>query len=494
MDLLCNVPFVCVLLPLIAGIACAVLPRRGAKLLCFLTVLVLTAANAFSFFRFFSGAGPFTYPMGHFPGPWGNELRSGLLESTLALCLCLTAFLSLWAGSGKAGVHIPRGKQGLYYSVVCLAAASVNALIYTNDIFTGYVFIEISTIAAGALILSRQDGQCLSGCARYLVMNLVGSGLCLMGIAMLYGQTGHLNIDSLRLSLRPLAQSHPLPLSLRTVIVLLTVGLGIKSGLFPFHSWIPDAYSYSTPASGALLSSFISKGYIFLLVKIVVRVFGLDMIRSSGICPVIFFFGAAGIIMGSVSATRQSDIRRMVAFSSVAQIGYIYMGIGMCTRESMIAALFHMAVHSFAKSMLFSSAASLIASSGDRAQMDSLAGSGRRNVPAGIAFTIGAMSLTGVPLLGGFLSKIYLSQAAIAIDTFHAVAVLLTLALSTFLQTVYFLHAVVNIYRPRDKNVHAEKQSVLSGAALCVMALMNILLGTASVPLYRALVSGFLRF
>ncbi|MBR6706822.1 MAG: sodium:proton antiporter, partial [Clostridia bacterium] len=300
------------------------------------------------------------------------------------------------------------------------------------------------------------------------------------------------NIDSLRLQLSSLP--HPLPISVRTVIVLLMVGLGIKSGLFPFHSWIPDAYSYSTPASGALLSSFISKGYIFLLIKVVVRIFGLDMIRASGVCPVIFAFGAAGIIMGSVSATRQTDIRRMVAFSSVAQIGYIYMGIGMCTRESLIAALFHMAVHSFAKSMLFSSAASLIASSGDRAQMDSLAGSGRRNVPAGIAFTIGAMSLTGVPLLGGFLSKIYLSQAAIAIDTFHAVAVLLTLALSTFLQTVYFLHAVVNIYRPGDKNVHAEKQSVLSGAALCVMALMNILLGTASVPLYRALVSGFLRF
>ena len=492
MDLLRNVPFVCVLLPLITGIACAVLPRRGSKFLCFVTVLVLTGANAYSIFRFVSGAEPFTYPMGHFPGPWGNELRSGPLESTMALCLSLTAFLSLWAGSGKAGVHIPRGKQGLYYSVVCLAAASVNALVYTNDIFTGYVFIEISTIAAGALILSRQDGHCLAGCARYLVMNLVGSGLCLMGIAMLYGQTGHLNIDSLRRSLSSPPQ--PLPISLRTVIVLLTVGLGIKSGLFPFHSWIPDAYSYSTPASGALLSSFISKGYIFLLVKIVVRVFGLETIRASGVCPVVFAFGAAGIIMGSVSATRQSDIRRMVAFSSVAQIGYIYMGIGMCIRDSIIAALFHVAVHSFAKSMLFSSAASLIASSGDRAQMDSLAGSGRRNLPAGIAFTVGAMSLTGVPLLGGFLSKIYLSQAAIAIDTFHAVAVLLTLALSTFLQTVYFLHAVVNIYRPKEKSVHSEKQGILSGAALCAMALINILLGTASVPLYRALLSGFLQF
>ena len=494
MELARNVPFVCVLLPLVAGIVCAVLPRRASKALCFVTVLALTAANAFLSLSFVRGAEPFTYPMGHFPGPWGNELRAGLLESALALCLCLTAFLSLWAGGGKAGVHIPRGKQGLYYSVVCLAASSVNALLYTNDIFTGYVFIEISTIAAGALILSRQDGHCLAGCTRYLVMNLVGSGLCLMGIAMLYGQTGHLNMDSLRLSVRSLAEASPLSISLRTVIVLLTVGLGIKSGLFPFHSWIPDAYSYSTPASGALLSSFISKGYIFLLVKIVVRVFGLDVIRSSGVCPVIFAFGAAGIIMGSVSATRQTDIRRMVAFSSVAQIGYIYMGIGMCTQDGVIAALFHVAVHSFAKSMLFSSAASLIAASGDRAQMDSLAGAGRRNAPAGIAFTVGAMSLTGVPLLGGFLSKIYLSQAAIAIDTFHAVAALLTLALSTFLQTVYFLHAVVNIYRPAEKNVHAEKQSFVSNAALCAMAVLNILLGTASVPLYRALLSGFLQF
>ena len=263
MALVQNVPFFCVLFPLIAGVVCAVLPRRAARALSFVTVAACAAANACLTAWFGAGHGSYVYPMGHFPAPWGNELRAGLLESVMALCLCVTALLSLWAGLRQAGKHVPRGKSGLFHAVICLSVASVMALVYTNDIFTGYVFIEIATIAAGSLILARQDGRCLAGCARYMVMNLVGSGLCLMGIAMLYGQTGHLNMDSLRDAVAPLAALDPFPVPLKTVIALLTVGLGIKSGLFPFHSWIPDAYSYATPASGALLSSFISKGYIF---------------------------------------------------------------------------------------------------------------------------------------------------------------------------------------------------------------------------------------
>ncbi len=489
-----NVPLFCIIGCMLSGIVCAVLPRAWARAVCFLTLILCTAGNVLLTLHFAGGAGSYVYPMGHFPAPWGNELRAGPAESVMAACLCLVALLSLWAGARKAGEHVPRGKEGLFCTVISLTAASSNALIYTNDIFTGYVFIEIATIAAGALILSRQSGRCLAGAARYMVMNLVGSGLCLMGIAMLYGQTGHLNMDSLHAFLAPLASSGPVSVPMKTVIVLLTVGLGIKSGLFPFHSWVPDAYSYATPAAGAVLSSVISKGYIFLLIKIIVRVFGTELYISSGICPAVFAFGAAGVIMGSVSATRQSDIRRMVSFSSVAQIGYIYMGIGMCTRESIIAAMFHMTVHSLAKSMLFSSSASLIAVSGDRSDAEHIRGSGRRNPTAGVAFTVGAMSLTGVPLLGGFVSKIYLSQASIAADTLHAVTVLLTLALSTFLQTVYFLHAVVNLYRPAEGEIHAERQSVLSNAALCVMALLNLLLGTCSVPLYHMLASGYALF
>ncbi len=490
MDLLQNVPFVCILLPLMAGILCAALPPRAARALCLGTVGACTLGGALLIWYFARENASFVYPMGHFPAPWGNELRAGMAESVMAFCLGLAMLLSLLSGSWKIKEHIPRSKKDLFYAVVCLTAASVDALIYTNDIFTGYVFIEIATIAAGALILSRQTGHCLAGCARYLVMNLVGSGLCLMGIAMLYGQTGHLNMDSLRTAVSALASPAP-GIPLKTVIVLLTVGLGIKSGLFPFHSWIPDAYSYATPASGALLSSVISKGYIFLLIKLIVRVFGTGIYRASGICPAVFAFGAAGLIMGSVSATRQSDIRRMVSFSSVAQIGCIYMGIGMCTPASITAAMFHMVVHAFAKSMLFLSSASLISASDGRADALEMRGAARRNVPAGIAFTVGAMSLTGIPLLGGFLSKIYLSQAAIAVDTLHAVTVLLALAMSTFLQTVYFLHAVVNLYRPAEHPVRIRGRSIPSDIVLLLAVLLNFALGTASLPLYRALTAGF---
>ena len=123
------------------------------------------------------------------------------------------------------------------------------------------------------------------------------------------------------------------------------MGLAIKSALFPFHSWLPDAYGYSTVSSAAILSSLVSKGYIFLLFKIIYRVIGFEVFHDSKIVDVLFIFGLLGMVFGSLSAIKENDIRRMIAFSSVAQVGYIYMGIGMGTQAGMIASVFHVISH-----------------------------------------------------------------------------------------------------------------------------------------------------
>jgi len=486
-----NVPFFSIMLCMASGIVSAMLPGRIAKWVTVALGAVVAALNLWLCVFMVDFGQSYTYMMGHFPAPWGNEIRAGLLESVMACCFALIMLLSLLGGLHKVDLQINEHKQNLYFIMADLMLASLLALVYTNDSFTAYVFIEINTIAACALIMSRQNGHCLVAATKYMIMNLLASGLLLMALTFLYGLTGHLLMSNIRESVQALHESGQYNTALTVVVVLITVSLCIKSALFPFHEWLPDAYGYSTPASAAMLSSLISKSYLFLLIKIYYRVFGLEVVRMSGITNILFLFGALGMILGSVSAIRERDIRRMVAFSSVAQIGYIYMALGLGTKEGTAAAIFHMIVHAAAKSMLFLSSSGLIDVSGDIKQFRPLRGSGYRNIPAGVAFTVGALSMVGVPLMGGFLSKMYVASSALSIGGMKAVIVLAGLGISTILNTVYFLHTVISIYRPNKDAVPAcEKPDTLSGIALWAMAAFNVLLGTFSVPLYNAIRTG----
>lgn len=174
------------------------------------------------------------------------------------------------------------------------------AQVYTNDIFTAYVFLEIMTIAACSLITARTKGRTLVAATRYMILNLIGSGLFLLGIILLYDLTGHLLMSNIQQAVAALHQTGEYTLPLTVVVALMTIGLSIKSALFPFHSWVPDAYSYSTPTSAAVLSSLVSKGYIFLLIKIMYRAIGLETIASTRIDDVLFVFGLVGMVMGSL--------------------------------------------------------------------------------------------------------------------------------------------------------------------------------------------------
>ena len=151
------------------------------------------------------------------------------------------------------------------------------AQVYTNDAFTAYVVVEIMTISACSLIDARTKGRTLVAATRYMIMNLLGAVLFLLGIILLYDLTGHLLMSNMKEAVAELHATGEYTLPLTVVVALISIGLSIKSALFPFHTWVPDAYGYTTPASSAILSSLVSKGYIFLLIKIMYRVIGLDV-------------------------------------------------------------------------------------------------------------------------------------------------------------------------------------------------------------------------
>ena len=306
----------------------------------------------------------------------------------------------------------------------------------------------------------------------------------------------HLLMSNIKASVGPLVANVEYQIPLIVSIALMCVGLCIKSALFPFHAWLPDAYGYSTVSSAAILSSLVSKGYIFLLIKIIYRVIGFDIFNSTRIIDVLFVFGLMGMIFGSISAIRENDIRRMIAFSSVAQIGYIYMGFGMGTQTGMVASVYHILSHAATKSLLFIAAIGLTEVSGGSRKFVDLTGAGYRNKWAGVAFTVGSLSMVGVPLFSGFISKLLFAQAAVQVEG-KMLASLIVLGISTVLNAIYFMKTVIRIYTSvKDSPYESITFGKMKIHAITLMffILLNVILGVSSQPIVDLIVQGLAMF
>ncbi len=504
MDFIQNFPFFSILLSLGSGVLTSIMDMRMARLWNTFILVVITVLSAVLFVYMLGTGEPYTFMMGHFPAPWGNEIRAGVLEAGMALFFCLVMLFSLKGGQEHIDAEIEDTKVNLYYIMINLLLSSLLALIYTNDLFTAYVFVEINTISACGLIMITQSGRTIEAATRYMIMASLGSGLLLMGLCILYDITGHLLMSNIKDSIAYVYAQGTYSVPLIASIGMVVVGLAIKSALYPFHTWLPDAYGYSTALSAAILSSLVSKGYIFLLIKIFFRVVGFDIIVDSRIVNVLFVFGLCGMIMGSVNAILENDIRRMIAFSSVAQIGYIYMGLGLGTTFGMVASIFHILSHASTKSLLFIAGVGLTDASGGSKKFEDLTGSGYRNPAAGIAFTIGACSMVGIPLFSGFISKVLFAEAAVQNSLAKMLPTLICLAISTVLNAIYFMKTVIRLYTPvsrKTKKTQAGEAAMISlkehplyNAALLCMVILNVILGCCSQPIVDWITDGLAMF
>ncbi len=487
-----NIPFILIMLPLLFASVTAVLKPRYAQIMILLfPALSVVLSGILLWFLLGEGAS-FTYSMGAFGAPFGNELRAGAMEALLACAFSLIMLLSILGGWNRLHVQISGERRSLYCVMIMLLLSAMMAEIFTNDMFTAYVFIEIMTIAACALIAAKTRGRTLFAATKYMIFNQLGSGLFLLGLSVIYCLTGNLLMSPVHEKIAGITAGGTYLNSLTLAAALITVGLAVKSALYPFHNWLPDAYASCTPASSAMLSSLISKTYIFLYIKIIVRAFGIDNFAALHLRPILMVCAAASIIMGSVDAIMEKKLRRMVAYSSVAQIGYIYLGIAIGTQAGICAAVFHMIAHAFAKSLLFLTGDRLIGASDGDAHFHELRGAGFRAPVCGAAFTVGALSIVGVPFLAGFASKLYLSEACMDLDPRWAVISLVVLAASTALNAAYFLITIVTLYR---KPPHAYEVRMhhhwYSNAALAAFAVVLIIIGLLGSDLFSIIQSGF---
>ena len=237
-----NFPFFSIILAMFSGVLCAVLKPKMARNLTFTSITAI-GAMSFSVLAYTLRTGEYyVYWMGHFPAPFGNEIRIGVFEALMASAFCVVIILSLFGGLKHIFHDVEEKKVNYYFLMINLLFSSMLALIYTNDLFTAYVFVEINTLASCAIVMLKKAKETLVATTRYLIMSLLGSGLFLIGICILYDITGHLLMSNIKESVAALAATGEYAFPLEMIICLFSIGLAIKSALYPFHSWLPDAH------------------------------------------------------------------------------------------------------------------------------------------------------------------------------------------------------------------------------------------------------------
>ena len=422
-------------------------------------------------------AGNISYWLGGWQPPWGIEYAIDILNAFVLVLVAGVCFsVSIYARK-SLGFEVP-GKELPLYTLYILLSTGMLGIVVTGDIFNLYVFLEIGSLAAYALI-AVGDRQSLMASFNYMIMGTISASFILLGIGYLYVMTGTLNMADLSERL-PELYGRPVIL---VALALLVVGLSIKTALFPLHTWLPDAYTHAPSAVSAMLAGTFTKVGIYALIRVMFTVISPEyVIETVPVMNILSWVAAAGIVAGSVLAIAQYDIKRMLAYSSVSQIGYIILGVSMANKLAMTGGILHILSHSLMKVGLFMVAGAIIYRTGIR-NIYQLKGMGKKMPFTMAAFVIGALSMIGIPPTIGFASKFYLAWGALEAENWVFVAVIL---LSSLLTAVYFWRIFENVYFGVHEHEEIKKDEVPLSMLLPILifAAITLLLGLfASLPI-----------
>ncbi|MCJ7691658.1 MAG: monovalent cation/H+ antiporter subunit D family protein [Clostridiaceae bacterium] len=404
------------------------------------TAMILAMLNL----NFVVKNGEYLYRIGHYNAPYGIEFRIGIIEAMMGLLFTFVALMIIWYSTYGIEKEIKEAKIGLYYLLINILIGSLLGVVYSNDLFNCFVFIEVGTLSSCGIIIVKDKKENIRATLKYLIMSCLGSGLVLMGIAYLYSMTGHLNINYIHEELIKSYLNYPNAVLIS--IVLFIIGLGVKSAMFPLHNWLPDAHSNAPSSSSAILSSLVLKAFVLLLIKILYRLYGMEILHHYSVLNIILILSSLGMIMGSVFAIFQKNVKRVIAYSTVAQMGYIFLGVGLGTDIGVSIAIFHIIGHALTKSALFLLVGAMIEQTGHKT-LEHLKGIGREMPLTLGLFSLAALSMIGIPMLPGFISKWYLSLATIAAGETILIAVIL---ISSLLNAVYYAPIVINGFFGED--------------------------------------------
>ncbi|MFH1621595.1 MAG: proton-conducting transporter membrane subunit [Candidatus Omnitrophota bacterium] len=365
-----------------------------------------------------------------------------------------------------------------FYCLFMLMVAGMNGIIITGDIFNLFVFLEIASVASYALVAFGTEAEELEAAFKYAVMGAIASSFILLGIAFLYAYASTLNMADMALIIAQKGFSTVILF----VSVLFIAGFGIKSALFPFHAWLPDAHPSAPASISAMLSGLLIKILgVYALMRIFFNIFGI----SSNILSILMILGIISMAVGGLLAIGQQDIKRMFAYSSISQMGYVFLGLGIATPLAIIGALYHLVNHAISKSLLFLNSGAIEYSTGTR-DLDKMGGINTRMPVTGYTSLIGSLSISGIPPFGGFWSKLIIIIAAVKAGYLTGAIVATLVSILTLAYYLRFQKNAMfgNLKQDLSKIIEVPLSMKLSMILLAFLCLMGGILLIPAVSAY----------
>ncbi|MFP6728452.1 MAG: monovalent cation/H+ antiporter subunit D family protein [Alphaproteobacteria bacterium] len=467
-----HLPALQVVIPLIAAPLCLLAGRASlAWIIAFLASACATATAVILAYQTLHH-GPISYHMGGWAPPWGIEYAVDSANAFILLLVSGIATVVLLYCPSSVSKEIRAGREHLFYCMFILCLTGLLGIAITGDAFNVFVFLEISSLSSYALIAMGSQRKALTASFQYLIMGTIGATFFLIGVGLLYMITGTLNMADLQTRIPQIQDSRPL----LAAFAFITVGLALKAALFPLHLWLPNAYTYAPSGVSAFMAATATKVSLYVLLRFTFTIFGAEF--AFGELPlhwVLLVPAVIAMFAGSFSAIFQRDIKRMLAYSSVAHIGYITLAIALASQAGVQAAMLHMFNHGLMKAALFCALGCIFFRIGST-RIEAMAGLGRQMPWTFAAIVAGGLSLLGAPLTAGFISKWFLVQAALEQSLWWLVVLIVA---SSLLAVVYVWRLVEALYFKEPaagrENVREAPLSVLLPTLL--LAAANIYFG-----------------
>ncbi len=466
-----HLPALQVIVPLLAAPLCLLLHYRnlawGFTTLVSWCVFIIAALLLDQVLS----SGPITYAMGNWPAPWGIVYHVDAVNAYVLLIVSAIGALVAPYALRSFERELPKGRITYAYTAYLLCLAGLLGITITGDAFNVFVFLEISSLSTYILISLGRDRRALTAAYQYLIMGTIGATFILIAIGLMYMMTGTLNMADLAARLPAVADTR----TIHTALAFFVVGVSLKLALFPLHLWLPNAYAYAPSAVTAFLAATATKVAVYLLLRFLFTIFGMVYVFDTMLIDNILLpLALIGIFSGSLVAIFQDNIKRMLAYSSVAQIGYIILGISLANETGITAGILHLFNHALMKGALFLALGCVVYRMGG-ARIGNMAGLGRSMPLSFAAIVIGGLSLIGVPLTVGFISKWYLLLAAI--EAGHVWIAVLVL-LGSLLAVIYMWRIIEAAYfKPAAEDTHAAEAPMSMLIPTWLLVIANLYFG-----------------